>query len=78
MVKRYQIIKCDPDIGVDEGMNYKTIAEAMAAAKELSKEYASIFIYDYKTRSVIHAFNGTPDGVFSKDVDTSRIIYHWT
>lgn len=76
-MKRYQIIKKDDDIGIDEGMDYNTIKEAIIEAKKLLKEYQSIFIYDRKSRSCRHAFNGIPDHVFSKNVNIKDTIYHW-
>lgn len=75
---RYQIIKYDYDIGADEGMDYRTMKEAIKAAKKLLIEYHSIFIYDYQKKAVRHAFNGIPDNIFSKDVDTTNTIYHWS
>lgn len=76
-IHRYQIIKRDEDIGIDEGMDYNTIKEAIKAAKTLLKDYESIFIYDKKLRSCRHSFNGLPDNVFSKDVNIKDTIYHW-
>lgn len=76
-MKRYQIVKYDYDIGIDEGMDYTTIQEAIIEVKKLLKQYHSIFIYDKVKRSCKHAFNGLPDHIFSNDVDTAHTIYHW-
>lgn len=74
---RYQIVKYDYDIGIDEGMEYTTIQEAIIEAKKLLKEYHSIFIYDKVKISCRHAFNGLPDHVFNNDIDIAHTIYHW-
>ena len=77
-MKRYLIVKYSSDCGSDDGMDYNTIQEAIKAAKQLLKEWESIFIYDYQKRAVRHAFNGIPDSIFSKDVDVTHTIYHWS
>ena len=76
-MKRYQIIKKDSDTGIDEGMDYNTVQEAITEAEKLLNDYESVFIYDKQLNSCLHAFNGLADNIFSKDVNTSNVIYHW-
>lgn len=76
-MKRYQIIKKDSDTGIDEGMDYNTVQEAITEAEKLLNDYESVFIYDKQLNSCLHAFNGLTDNIFSKDVNTSNVIYHW-
>ncbi len=76
--KRYQIVTYCYDCGSDDKLEYKTIKEAIKEAKKyLSDGWDKVFIYDRIKRSVRHAFNGVPDGIFSDDVDISHAILHW-
>ena len=76
-MKKYTIVVHSLDCGTDSFGDYPTIKDAIKAAKWYKKEYDSVFIYDYIKRAVRHAFSGFPDGIFAKDVDMSKITYHW-
>lgn len=74
---RYQIITYSDDIGADEKLEYKTIGEAIKAAKEYLKEHEAVYIYDHVLNSVRHAFNTIPTyRIFSKNVSFNNCRCH--
>lgn len=75
--RRYEVVTFD-DCSNTHGA-YTTVSEAVKVCKGfISAGYSSAYVYDNKTRSCLHAFNGHPDRVFNISVKTNCTEYHWT
>lgn len=75
--KRYSVAAFAWDCGADEKGDHDTIGEAIKECRALLRTgWDAAFIYDRKTRSCRHAFNGDPLSVYNERVDMSSTIYH--
>lgn len=75
--KRYSVAGYSWDTGADDKGDHNTIESAIKECRALLRDgWDAAFIYDRKTRSCRHAFNGDPLSVFNERVDCSETIYH--
>lgn len=51
-MKRYQIIVFDRESGHDERQEFRTLAEARAAARIYRREHEGVGVYDFQLRVI--------------------------